>query len=82
MYKNKIDNMNNLSGITIRNLRIEKGWSQRELADALQLLGLDLDKNAIQRIEARKRFVTDIELTYFAKIFEVDYSALLDFQAE
>ena len=61
MYKNKIDNMNNLSGIAIRNLRIEKGWSQRELADALQLLGLDLDKNAIQRIEARKRFVTDIE---------------------
>ena len=43
MYKNKIDNMNNLSGIAIRNLRIEKGWSQRELADALQLLGLDLD---------------------------------------
>lgn len=35
MYKNKIDNMNNLSGIAIRNLRIEKGWSQRELADAL-----------------------------------------------
>ena len=82
MYKNKIDNMNNLSGIAIRNLRIEKGWSQRELADALQLLGLDLDKNAIQRIEARKRFVTDIELTYFAKIFEVDYSVLLDSQTE
>ena len=76
MYKNKIDNMNNLSGIAIRNLRIEKGWSQRELADALQLLGLDLDKNAIQRIEA------DIELTYFAKIFEVDYSVLLNSQAE
>ncbi|SCH62507.1 Helix-turn-helix domain [uncultured Clostridium sp.] len=82
MYKNKIDNMNNLSGIAIRNLRIEKGWSQRELADALQLLGLDLDKNAIQRIETRKRFVTDIELTYFSKIFEVDYSVLLDSQAE
>ena len=81
MYKNKIDNMNNLSGIAIRNFRIKKGWSQRELADALQLLGLDLDKNAIQRIEARKRFVTDIELTYFAKIFEVDYSTLLDSQA-
>ena len=81
MYKNKIDNMNNLSGIAIRNFRIKNGWSQRELADALQLLGLDLDKNAIQRLEARKRFVTDIELTYFAKIFEVDYSTLLDSQA-
>ena len=59
-------------------LRLEKGWSQRELADILQLKGLDVDKNAIQRIEARKRFVTDIELVYFAKVFEVDYRELLE----
>lgn len=78
MYKNKIGNKNNISGVAIRSHRLAKGWSQRELADALQLLGLDVDKNAIQRIEARKRFVTDIELTYFAKIFEIDYPALLE----
>ena len=36
------------------------GISQRELADKLQIAGLDLDKNAIQRIECGKRFVTDI----------------------
>ena len=77
MYKNKIDNMNNLSGIAIRNLRIEKGWSQRELADALQLLGLDLDKNAIQRIEARKRFVTDIELVILSEALGVSIDDLL-----
>ena len=77
MYKNKIDNKNNISGPAIRQLRLEKGWSQRELADILQLNGLDVDKNAIQRIEARKRFVTDIELVYFAKVFEVDYKELL-----
>ena len=77
MYKNKIDNMNNLSGIAIRNLRIEKGWSQRELADALQLLGLDSDKNAIQRIEARKRFVTDIELVILSEALGVSIDDLL-----
>ena len=69
MYKNKIGDNNNLSGSAIKRLRLEKGWSQSELADLLQLKGLDVDKNAIQRIEARKRFVTDIELVYFAKIF-------------
>ena len=62
MYKNKIGDKNNISGPAIKKLRLEKGWSQRELADILQLKGLDVDKNAIQRIEARKRFVTDIEL--------------------
>ena len=82
MYKSKVNDMNNIAGAAIRNLRIAKGWSQRELADALQLLGLDLDKNAIQRIEARKRFVTDIELTYFAKVFNVDYQELLKMPIE
>lgn len=28
----------------------------------LQMAGLDLDKNAVQRIESGKRTVTDIEL--------------------
>ena len=45
--------------------------SQRALADKLQLAGIDLDKNAIQRIESGQRFVTDIELRAFAKIFQV-----------
>mgnify|MGYP003223841744 CR=1 FL=1 len=39
--------------------------------------GLDLDKNAIQRIESGKRFVTDIELRYFAKVLNVSYEELL-----
>lgn len=46
-------------------------FSQRELADNLQIIGLDLDKNAIQKIECGKRFITDIELRYFAEFFNV-----------
>ena len=37
--------------------RKELQISQRELADWLQLIGLDIDKNAIQRIESGQRFV-------------------------
>ena len=44
----------------------------------MQLLGLDVDKNAIQRIEAGKRFVTDIELVYLAKVLNVSYEDLLN----
>lgn len=54
------------------------GISQRQLADLLQLEGLEVDKNAIQRIEAGKRFVTDIELVQLAKVLRVSYAALLD----
>ena len=39
--------------------------------------GLDIDKNAIQRIECGKRFVTDIELVQLAKVLRVEISRLV-----
>ena len=80
MYKNRnADGSLNLSGKKIKELRQAKrpAVSQRMLADQLQLLGLDLDKNAIQRIECGKRFVTDIELSVFAQIFDVTVDELI-----
>ena len=50
--------------------------SQNALAAKLQLLGLDMDKNAIQRIESGKRYIVDIELLAFAKIFGIEVSEL------
>ena len=44
----------------------------------LQLNGLDLDKNAIQKIESGQRFVTDIELKTLAKVLNVSSDWLLD----
>ena len=79
MFTNKSnDGRNNLCGNRIAHYRKRMGKSQRELADLLQLLGLDVDKNAIQRIEAGKRFVTDIELVHLAKALNVTYQQLLD----
>lgn len=52
--------------------------SQNDLAALLQVNGLDLDKNAIQRIECGKRFITDIELKAIAKAMDVAYTDLLD----
>ena len=65
IYKNRnIDGSLNICGskIAIMRKKLNPKVSQRAFADMLQLKGLDLDKNAIQRIEAGKRFVTDIEL--------------------
>ena len=78
MFKNKEkDGRCNACGIQVARLRKKAQLSQRELADALQLSGIDLDKNAIQRIESGARFVTDIELRAFAKLFSVSTDQLL-----
>ena len=78
MFTNKsTTGRNNICGTQIAKFRKEMGKSQRQLADALQLEGLDVDKNAIQRIEAGKRFVTDIELVYLCKVLNVTYEDLL-----
>ncbi|MBR2930546.1 MAG: helix-turn-helix transcriptional regulator [Clostridia bacterium] len=79
MFKNKNGGSNNLSGENIRRLRLAypTKLSQKALADKLQLIGIDVDKNAIQRIECGKRFVTDIELAAFADVFAVDVSELI-----
>ena len=78
MFINKTaDGLNNICGKKIAFLRKEMKISQRILADKLQLSGLDVDKNAIQRIECGKRFVTDIELKAFAKVFGVSVDELI-----
>ncbi|MBO6304712.1 MAG: helix-turn-helix transcriptional regulator [Selenomonadaceae bacterium] len=78
MFINKAANgTNNLCGKNIYALRKNLGISQRELADRLQIRGLDVDKNAIQRIEAGKRFVTDIELSLLAVVFDKNVSELV-----
>ena len=51
--------------------------SQRELADRLQVINLDIDKNAVQRIESGQRFITDIEIISLAKVFNVSVKDLL-----
>ncbi len=78
MFINKADDgLNNICGKNIANFRMQMKISQRELADRMQLVGIDLDKNAVQRIECGKRFVTDIELIAFAKMFNVTFEELL-----
>ena len=78
MFINKTaDGNNNICGKNVAKYRKSMKISQRELADKLQLIGLDIDKNAIQRIECGKRFVTDIELIAFTKVFDVRFEDLL-----
>ncbi len=83
MFINKTEaGLNNRCGKNIARLRIKMGISQRALSDKLQLVGLDIDKNAVQRIECGKRFVTDIEIVAFADVFGISVDQLLSDQTK
>lgn len=80
MFTNKApDNRNNLCGRQVARYRkaMTPYVSQNKFAQMLQLQGLNLDKNAIQRIESGERFVTDIELEAIARTLGVSADQLL-----
>ena len=78
MFINKSsDGKNNLCGKNIARFRKEMKISQRMLADKLQLIGLNIDKNAVQRMESGHRFITDIELVAISKVLNKTLEELL-----
>lgn len=79
MFINKTkEGKNNCIGQKVECFRKSKKLSQREFADKLQIEGLEIDKNAIQRIECGKRFVTDIELVHICRVMAVSPNELLE----
>lgn len=68
----------NIIGEKVRTLRSERGWTQKHLAELLQLEGFEFSDLSVLRIEKGLRFVPDYEVKALAKIFEVPYESLLD----
>ena len=78
MKQRTTSNGKNLIGERLKLLRADAKLSQRDLANRLQLIGIDMDKNVITRIETNKRYVTDFELQALKEIFNVSYDYLID----
>lgn len=72
------DQGKNIIAARLAQLRNQCGYSQRELADKLQLADFNVDKNLITRIETNNRYVSDFEIKAFSEFFGVSYSYLLD----
>ena len=80
MHKAKTaDGRANICGRKIRQMRkaMVPKCSQKGFSDKLQLMGLDVDKNAVQRMECGKRTVSDIELKVIAQVLGVTADELL-----
>ena len=67
----KYNSVKNISGNKLNELRKDAKMSQQDLAEKLQLEGIDLTSKEISKIETNNRLVQDFELFAFAKIFKV-----------
>lgn len=66
----------NLISENLIRIRKEQKISQRDLAKRLQLIGCDMDRNVITRIETQKRNVTDIEIQKLCQILNTTFEEL------
>lgn len=67
----------NAIGSKIKEYRIQNEMTQKELSEKLQLYGIDLNKNSLQKIERGDRIIKEYELAVFCEILKVSADELL-----
>lgn len=66
----------NIIGPKVRQLREQHGLTQDQVAAKCQVLGFDLTRGTLAKIESRVRAVSDHEVPFLAKALEVSIEAL------
>jgi transcriptional regulator with XRE-family HTH domain len=69
LYKNNI-------GPQVRRRRYALGWSQSILAAKLQIVGFDISRSGVSKIEARLRHVDDKSIMFLAEVLNVPLAEL------
>ena len=67
----------NVIGEKLKYYRELNKLSQSQVSNRLQLIGRDIPKNSLQRLENGKRILRDYELAGFSKIFNVSIDEML-----
>lgn len=76
LHKKYENNLNVISENLVR-IRTEKNISLATLSDKLMLMGIDISKQSLYRIEKNKRSVRDYELSSIALVLGVKTDDLL-----
>lgn len=63
-------------GMNIRRIRMKNNFTQEQLAAKLQLLGCDITRSALAKIEVGQRHIYPDELKAFKQIFNISYDEL------
>ena len=72
-----VNNQKNVIGKSLRRIRKKQKVTQLDLAARMQVLGVNVDQQAISNIENNKRIVTDYELACFCKALRCTEQELL-----
>jgi transcriptional regulator with XRE-family HTH domain len=67
----------NIVGPIVRELREKQNLTQSELVTKLNLLGWDVSRDIVARIEGQVRWVADFEIVKLAAALGVEYTDLL-----
>ena len=65
-------------GNNIRNLREKAGMTQETLSAKLQILGCDITRSAVAKIEVGQRHLYPDEIILIKKILKVTYDEIFD----
>ena len=77
MKKNiSIENKLNIAGKNIKELRKNKKITQDELCARMQVMGYQISRSDISKLENGKRFISDIEILGFSKVLKVPITDL------
>jgi len=68
-----------LVGEAIRNAREQRGYTQEQLAAKMQVMGCDVTRSALAKIEVGQRHLYVDELRCIKSILSVSYEVLLEF---
>lgn len=68
----------NTIGPKIRFFREENKWTQDELAAQCHLLGWDISRGTLAKIESQVRRITDNEVELIAKVLNISVQQLFD----
>ena len=72
----KFDNCRNIIGSLIKQHREEKNMSKTELSHKLELLGIELDRFELYKIETCKKSVKDFELVTLCMVLDINFDEL------
>ncbi len=79
MKKSKINNnIYNICGKNIKKIRKEQKVTQDELCARMQVMGYQISRSDISKLENGKKFITDFEIVGFSKALKVSILDLFD----
>ena len=79
MKKSKItNNIYNVCGKNIKKIRKEQKVTEDELCARMQVMGYQISRSDISKLENGKKFITDFEIVGFSKALKVSILDLFD----